>query len=302
MTERTTVKQSLLDDDAISITSTVSETYDSEQEFTVHRILAEKTQSGRKIYLIRWEGYPIEKSTWEPKKNIQDDEILSLWKERKLRESKGLDEPFDISEFNALLARLAQEKAQRHRRRKAKRRRLGILVSPSESENEQVNDSDSSIEAIEENGLGEGPGVKTKSKGKGKPPLKKQPKASKPLNQQRESNASDLDATRKSQDNRALGLSSRLSPEKIQPASRQASVVRVSKIYSFIAQHAPTIYICNFNLSNKITELQTLADVVSILFRCARISKASLGANIHTRHTSRLVVLRSSFSTETCQT
>jgi hypothetical protein len=35
---------------------------------------------------------------------------LSLRKERKLQESEGLVEPFDIPGFNALLARLAQEK------------------------------------------------------------------------------------------------------------------------------------------------------------------------------------------------
>ena len=227
MTERTVVRQTRLEDDAISLTSTVSETYASDDEFKVNRILAEKTQGGKKIYLISWDGYPLEKSTWEPQKNIQDDEILDVWKERKLRESKGLDEPFNMSEFNALLTKLAEEKAQRHRRRKAKKRRLGMVVSSSESENEQADDSDSSIEAIEENELDDDRGIKSKAKRRSKSPPKKQPKASKPLNGRLGSSASDIDAVRKAQDKKAVSMFKRSSPEKLQPASRQASEVRL---------------------------------------------------------------------------
>ena len=43
-----------------------------EQIFTPERILAEKTSSsGRKLYLIKWEGYSVEESTWEPVKNLR---------------------------------------------------------------------------------------------------------------------------------------------------------------------------------------------------------------------------------------
>jgi chromo domain-containing protein 1 len=266
MTERTIVKQSRLDDDAISLTSTVSEKYDSDDEFKVDRILAEKTQGGRKIYLISWEGYPMEKSTWEPQKNIQDDEILSIWKERKLRESKGLDPPFNMAEFNALLARLAAEKAQRHRRRKAKRKQLGMGVSASQSENEHADDSDSSIEAIEESELDDDPGMKTKTKKKTKLPSKKQTKAAKRVNGRREASAPDIDAARKPQEKRALSMSSRLSPEKAQPPSRQDSVVRFRNLFFYSILIVDTYP--RFQLSDDIAELQTFADAITVLFRC----------------------------------
>ncbi|KAH8769584.1 hypothetical protein F5882DRAFT_301843, partial [Hyaloscypha sp. PMI_1271] len=152
MTERTVVKQSKVDDDAISLTSTLSSEYGSDDEFSVDRILADKTEGNKKKYLILWDGYPLEKATWEPHKNIND-EILEVWKERKSRESKGLDPPFDVAEFDALLARLAAEKADRHRRRKAKRKRLRLAVSPAPSD---ADDSDSSVEAIEENEVEDG--------------------------------------------------------------------------------------------------------------------------------------------------
>jgi chromo domain-containing protein 1 len=226
MTERTVVKQSKVDDDAISLTSTLSSEYGSDDEFSVDRILADKTEGNKKKYLILWEGYPLEKATWEPHKNIND-EILEVWKERKSRESKGLDPPFDVAEFDALLARLAAEKADRHRRRKAKRKRLRLAVSPAPSD---ADDSDSSVEAIEENEVEDvRPGAKRKSKS----PPKRPAKALKPLNGRRGSTSSlaSLDTARAAPEKKASGMF-RPSPEKPQPPSRQASEVCVMGISS----------------------------------------------------------------------
>ncbi|KAE9362742.1 hypothetical protein N431DRAFT_391230, partial [Stipitochalara longipes BDJ] len=217
MTERTAIRQSMVDDDAISLTSTAVSEYDSDAEFSVDRILAERTESGKKRYLIFWEGYPLEKATWEPHKNIND-EILEAWKERKSQESKGLEAPFNVAEFDALLARLATEKADRRRRRKAKRRRLGRTVSPSASE---ADDSDSSIEAIEENEVED---VKPGSKRKSKSPPKKPAKAPKSSTGRRESTSSlaSIDAPRKAPVKKASGMSKQ-SSDRSHPPSRQAS-------------------------------------------------------------------------------
>ncbi|KAH9209390.1 hypothetical protein DL95DRAFT_526918 [Leptodontidium sp. 2 PMI_412] len=108
------------DDDDISLNSTETEDYDSEQEFAVDRIVAEKGPAKNKLYLISWLGYPEEKSTWEPGANVGSD-TLEKWNERLEREKSGLDEPFDIARFEALLKRLKVEKENRHRRRVAKR-------------------------------------------------------------------------------------------------------------------------------------------------------------------------------------
>jgi hypothetical protein len=167
MTERTLIKQTRADyeDDAISITSSHSDQYSSDQEFLVERILAEKKgEDGKMYFLIFWANYPEEKSTWEPRKNIQDPEILQTWKERKDQEAKGIKTSFNLAKFNARLQELAQAKEDRRRRRKIKRRRLGIPVSPDPDTRRRADDSDST-KAMESDGApADYPGVKKKSK------------------------------------------------------------------------------------------------------------------------------------------
>ena len=154
-----------VEDDAISITSSRSEKYSSDEEFLVERIMAEKKgDDGRMYFLVYWANYPVEKSTWEPRKNIQDPEIMQVWKERKGQEAKGSKKSFNIAEFNARLQELAQAKEDRRRRRKIKRKRLGIPVSPDPEIRRHAADSDS-IEAVESDGLPDDyPGMKRKSK------------------------------------------------------------------------------------------------------------------------------------------
>ena len=151
MTERTLLKQTRaeFEDDAISVTSSHSEQYSSDQEFLVERILAEKKGADGKMYfLVFWANYAEEKSTWEPKKNIQDPEILQVWKERKDQESRGLKPIFDIAKFDTRLREHAQAQADRRRRRKIKRKRLGIPVSPDPETRCRAEDSDLT-EAVE---------------------------------------------------------------------------------------------------------------------------------------------------------
>jgi hypothetical protein len=158
-----------LDEDALSITSSQNEEYSSDEEFLVERILAEKRGADNEIlYLIYWAGYPEEKSTWEPKDNIQDPDILETWKARKDLEARGDEPAFDVVGFSARIAQIERARAQRHRLRKVKRRRLGIPVSPSASSeyDEVVSTDDSdSIEALEVNELpDDDPGMRTKTK------------------------------------------------------------------------------------------------------------------------------------------
>lgn len=145
------------DTDSISLTSTVEDGFTSDQEFVVDRILAEKEHDGNPYYLISWQDYPEEESTWEPEENIQDRTILAVWRVRKKKESKGIETPFDVARFEALAEKKMEERANRHKRRKAKRRRLGLSVSPSSSEDEEqiseppvLDSSDEAEEVLEE--------------------------------------------------------------------------------------------------------------------------------------------------------
>ncbi|KAH7413437.1 hypothetical protein BKA64DRAFT_354531 [Cadophora sp. MPI-SDFR-AT-0126] len=167
---QTMARQTAMDDeDDISLTSTESEDYGSDAEFTVDRILAEKGPAKNKYYLISWEGYPEEKSTWEPQVNVGSD-TLEEWAGRLAREKQGIDEPFDVEKFEATIKRLEGEKVDRHKRREAKRRRiktakLGAMAAKRIQQTVRT-DSDSSSEAVEENEVENVPGIKIKGTAK----------------------------------------------------------------------------------------------------------------------------------------
>ncbi|KAF7872497.1 hypothetical protein EAF04_003418 [Stromatinia cepivora] len=129
---------SSLEEDEISKLSLEStddeEQYPSDQEFTVERILAQKSEDGQQLYLIRWTGFPEEASSWEPRRNILGKAVLDAWKTRQSRELKGLDTPYDIRKLEALKKRVEDGKIRRRRLRREKRKRQGIVVSPHDSD------------------------------------------------------------------------------------------------------------------------------------------------------------------------
>ncbi|TGO09934.1 hypothetical protein BTUL_0149g00120 [Botrytis tulipae] len=129
----------------ISIESTDEEQYGSDHEFIVERILAQKTEDGQRLYLIRWTGFPEEESSWEPRKNILGQSILDAWKTRRTRELQGLDAPYDVGKLELLKKAAEAGKAQRARLRREKRRRQGIVVSPHESEADSVDETQTTI-------------------------------------------------------------------------------------------------------------------------------------------------------------
>jgi len=48
-------------DDSVSTTSTVTSGFNEDKEYMVSRVLAEKERNGKFLYLVAWEGYPIER-------------------------------------------------------------------------------------------------------------------------------------------------------------------------------------------------------------------------------------------------
>lgn len=122
--------------DSISIISTAgSEPRDT---YLVERILAENTNEAddSPIYLVKWEGYPIHRSTWEGAESFEDDTILFNWKEQKMKEARGLAEEFDLATFLQEQDAIEQAKEQRRSRRRAKRRKLGLEAERGESSDE----------------------------------------------------------------------------------------------------------------------------------------------------------------------
>ena len=133
----------MADDDSISITSTVPSV--QKQEYPVEDIIAERDIDGVKKYLVRWEGYPDYRSTWETRSNFHDDTMLD-WETQKMRVSRGYAQPVDVE---ALLNRVEEwidSTNQRKARRRAKRLRLGLPVNDEEDEYEESEASSSEEE------------------------------------------------------------------------------------------------------------------------------------------------------------
>lgn len=135
------------DVDSLSITSTVLS--EQRDEYPLEAILAEEKFNGVTKYLVKWEGYPEYRCTWETRSNFQDgeDSTFHEWETQKMRVSRGLSKPFDIPAFRKRVEKWLDSVEQRKSRRRLKRQRMGLPVSPIKYESE---DSSTDSQAEEE--------------------------------------------------------------------------------------------------------------------------------------------------------
>ncbi|KAK0254194.1 hypothetical protein B0A54_04328 [Friedmanniomyces endolithicus] len=124
-----------VDEDSVA-SDTTQESEQEDENYGVDEILAEDRDAedagGGMRYLLKWTGYPLMRSTWEPAAHIHTDLVVKQWEERKRRIGLGQVKAFDLEGWNAKKDKLAEEKLERVRRRKAKRRRRGVAVSSDE--------------------------------------------------------------------------------------------------------------------------------------------------------------------------
>lgn len=114
-------------DDSISLTSTVFSEDDPDNTYIVENILAERwfSEEERTKYLVKWEGYPIERASWEPLEMFDDKNTINEWKALKLRRESGNSSPqFDWRQWDADREREAYDQQIRKMRRVKKRQRL----------------------------------------------------------------------------------------------------------------------------------------------------------------------------------
>lgn len=152
----TDVEMCNVDDDDISVTSTVSS--EQESEYEVETILTERTQGDQPMYLVKWAGYPIERATWEPAESFFNNETFLDWKKKRRAIAEGKQPEFDLVSFENHLIALEDAREKRGRSREAKRRRLGLsreqtdarkkqrvdgAASPTSSNHPSLNNSDS---------------------------------------------------------------------------------------------------------------------------------------------------------------
>lgn len=130
------------DEDSIGLDST--EPSDPEDVYGVEKILDETWDKDLEevTYLVKWEGYPLHKSTWEPAENFGSNLMIEDWKRQKALIEQGKEEPFNREEFYELEEKARFEQAERKERRDAKRRRLGITRRPTPVEPEDTSEGE----------------------------------------------------------------------------------------------------------------------------------------------------------------
>ena len=135
--------------DSVSITSTVLS--EQVEEYPLEAILAEEKFQGVTKYLVKWEGYPEYRCTWETRSMFQDgeDSTFHEWETQKMRISRGLSKPFDVSAFKNRVEVWLEGIRKRKLRRRAKRQRMGLPVGPIEMESDE-DSSDSQAEEEDE--------------------------------------------------------------------------------------------------------------------------------------------------------
>ncbi len=133
------------DDDSISLTSTAPS--EPKDEYLIEGILAEREEDGTTRYLVKWEGYPDERCTWEPASSFQDEQTFHDWQNRKMRTNRGLETPYNVSALEMRVEDWLEASEKRKARRRAKKIRLGLPLDPGI---EEGNSDHTSSEALEE--------------------------------------------------------------------------------------------------------------------------------------------------------
>ena len=132
-------------DDSVSVNSTAPS--EPREEYPLEGILAERKSGGTTKYLVKWDGYPDVRCTWESDSNFQNDSTLSDWTHQKMRIARGLERPYDVDALERRIEVWLEKKNVRKNRRRAKRLRLGLPVGPEESyEQDPYDDSLSEAE------------------------------------------------------------------------------------------------------------------------------------------------------------
>jgi len=138
------------DEDDISITSTAPS--EARETYPLERILAERTLEEQdddglfvesKEYLVKWEGYDVDRSTWEPGSNFENNDTLHEWQAQSMKESRKFADAFDVEAWENRQEAIREAKEQRHARRNRQRKRRGLpeTVWPEEEEGSDGEDA-----------------------------------------------------------------------------------------------------------------------------------------------------------------
>ena len=132
MSESSAESSDVSDDDTLSLTSTVQS--EPQVEYPLEGILAERVIAGVREYLVKWEGYPDERCTWEPEENFQNDSTLPEWIKQKARIEEGSARPYDVEALEARIEKWKNETLDRKVRRRQRRLKLSVATNLTQEE------------------------------------------------------------------------------------------------------------------------------------------------------------------------
>ncbi|KAI1919923.1 hypothetical protein LOZ60_006729 [Ophidiomyces ophidiicola] len=113
-------------DDEISLTSTAPS--EAQDEYELECVLAQRTFPTGEKYLVKWAGYPLERSTWESEDMFCDPETLVEWAQKLESISRGEEPAFDLEALEHRCLELERAASIRREKRRNKRKRLGYKV------------------------------------------------------------------------------------------------------------------------------------------------------------------------------
>lgn len=112
-----------------SLASTPIETYDSEEEWEVQDILAERFVNGENRYLIAWVGFPLYDASWEPVEHLGESTLVD-WEATKVQQGHRQKENERIEIWRrAVRERLISMTARKEERN---RKRIERGIDPTE--------------------------------------------------------------------------------------------------------------------------------------------------------------------------
>ncbi|KAL9097708.1 MAG: hypothetical protein Q9165_000034 [Trypethelium subeluteriae] len=139
MVSTTNEEMFMPEDDDISVNSTPASSPRS--HYALEAILAERLGENEvKEYLVKWEDYPLHRSTWEPEENFSSGKPMWEWEDTKARVARGLETPFALSDYHRSLDEESDRVTQLYHRRRQKRiiNNLSVTPEPVESEGGDV--------------------------------------------------------------------------------------------------------------------------------------------------------------------
>ncbi|KAG6032359.1 hypothetical protein E4U41_007234 [Claviceps citrina] len=116
------------DSDSLTLSSTPEDS-NSQNEWTVTKILAEANVGGVQKYLIEWTDFPLCDATWEPAENLSE-ELLNDWKAAVKETGRTTVPGFSISDWRKAVNADIRAQYAKHEERNRKRARLGLEQRP----------------------------------------------------------------------------------------------------------------------------------------------------------------------------